>query len=143
MKSGIDQEALIQQFASASAKQTAQLHQAVHDATMRALQGRELSLANIRKVVHAVTQAATAGAAKNPTVNAETMLEQAVAGMDEAVVKAVDANRVALQQFVDRGAEADLQEADGRVVRRARVEVVAPSSAAAFGARVGERGRRP
>ncbi|HEX6364333.1 MAG TPA: DUF6781 family protein, partial [Albitalea sp.] len=30
-------------------------------------------------------------------------LDSAVAGMDEALLKAVDANRVALQQFVDQG----------------------------------------
>lgn len=103
MKSPIDQDALIEQFASASAKQTEQLRQAVHDATVRALQGRELSLANIRKVVASVTAAASAGAAKNSAGNVEAMLDQAVAGMDDAVLKAVQANRVALQQFVDRG----------------------------------------
>jgi hypothetical protein len=103
MKSLIDQDALIERFASASAKQTEQLRQAVYDATMRALQGRELSLANIRKVVASVTQAASAGAAKNAVGNVESMLDQAVAGMDDAVLKAVQANRVALQQFVDRG----------------------------------------
>ena len=105
MKSGIDQEALIAQFASASAKQTAQLRQAVHDATVGALQGRELSLANIRKVVNTVTQAATAGAAQNTKIDAVNLLDQAVAGLDDAVLKAVEANRVALQQFVDRGAD--------------------------------------
>ena len=105
MKSGIDQEALIAQFASASVKQTAQLRQAVHDATVGALQGRELSLANIRKVVNTVTQAATAGAAQNTKIDAVNLLDQAVAGLDDAVLKAVEANRVALQQFVDRGAD--------------------------------------
>ena len=105
MKSGIDHEALIAQFASASAKQTAQLRQAVHDATVGALQGRELSLANIRKVVNSVTQAATAGAAQNTKIDAVNLLDQAVAGLDDAVLKAVEANRVALQQFVDRGAD--------------------------------------
>ena len=105
MKSGIDQEALIAQFASASAKQTAELRQAVHDATLRALQGRELSLANIRKVVGTVTEAATKGAAQNTSVNAEAMLDQAVAGLDDAVLKAVEANRLALTQLVDRGVD--------------------------------------
>ena len=105
MKSGIDQDALIDQFASASAKQIAQLRQAVYDATMRALQGRELSLANVRKVIATVTQAASTGAAKNPASDVEAMLDQAVAGMDDAVLKAVEANRVALQQFVDRGVD--------------------------------------
>lgn len=99
----IDQDALIERFASASAQQTEQLRRFVHDATMRALQGRELSLANIRKVVAAVAQAASTGAAMNATGNAEEMLDQVVAGLDDAMLRAVQANRVALQQFIDRG----------------------------------------
>jgi len=107
IKSGIDQQALIDQFASASAKQTEQLQQAVYQATLQALQGRELSLKNIRGVLGAVTQAAGAGAAKNPLagVDADALLGRAVAGMDQALLKAVEANRVALQQFVDKGAD--------------------------------------
>jgi len=42
MKSGIDQDALIDHSASAQREaDPRQLRQAVHDATMRALQGRE------------------------------------------------------------------------------------------------------
>lgn len=106
-KSGIDQQALADLFASASAKQTAQLRQAVYDSTLRALQGRELSLKNIRKVLDTVAQAASAGVAQNPAAPAqvEKMLDTAVAGMDDALLKAVEANRVALQQFVDRGVD--------------------------------------
>lgn len=103
MKSMIDQDALIDRFASASAQQTEQLRQFVHDATVRALQGRELSLANIRKVVAGVAEAASIGAAQNATGNVEGMLDQVIAGLDDAMLKAVQANRVALQQFVDRG----------------------------------------
>ncbi len=99
----IDQDALIERFASASAQQTEQLRKFVHDATVRALQGRELSLANIRKVVSAVAQAASTGAAKNVTGNAAEMLDQVVAGLDDALLRAVEANRVALQRFVDQG----------------------------------------
>ena len=111
MKSGIDQQALIDQFASASAQQTAQLRSTVFNATLGALQGRELSLKNIRSVLGTVAQAASAGAAKNPmlgSLDAESLLDNAVAGMDDALIKAVEANRVALQQFVDKGV--DLQE---------------------------------
>ena len=108
MKSGIDQQALIDQFANASAQQAAQLRSAVFNATLGALQGRELSLKNIRSVLGTVTQAASAGAAKNPmlgTVDVESLLDNAVAGMDDALIKAVEANRVALQQFVDKGVD--------------------------------------
>ena len=108
MKSGIDQQALIDQFANASAQQAVQLRSAVFNATLGALQGRELSLKNIRSVLGTVTQAASAGAAKNPmlgTVDVESLLDNAVAGMDDALIKAVEANRVALQQFVDKGVD--------------------------------------
>ncbi len=108
MKSGIDQQALIDQFAQASAQQTAQLRGAVFKATLGALQGRELSLKNIRSVLGTVAQAASTGAAKNPllgSVDAQALLDNAVAGMDDALIKAVEANRVALQQFVDKGVD--------------------------------------
>ena len=105
MKAGIDQDALIQMFASATAKQGEQLRNGVRQATLAALQGRELSLKNIRDVLSAVTKAASTGAAQSglPAVDVENMLDSAVAGMDDALLKAVDANRVALQQFVDQG----------------------------------------
>ncbi len=107
MKSGIDQQALIDLFANASAQQTAQLREAVFKSTLGALQGRELSLKNIRSVLGTVAQAAGTGAAQNPlgNVDAESLLDNAVAGMDDALIKAVEANRVALQQFVDKGAD--------------------------------------
>ena len=104
-KSGIDQEAMIKMFAEASARQGEALRQAVGDATLKALQGRELTLQNIRGVLKTVTQAASAGAAQNPAgaVDVEGMLGNAFAGMDAALLQAVEANRKALQQFVDQG----------------------------------------
>ena len=105
MKAGFDQQGLIDLFASASAKQGEQLRQAVRQATLGALKGREMSLKNIRDVLNSVTKAASAGAAQSslPAVDIQGMLDSAVAGMDDALLKAVDANRVALQQFVDQG----------------------------------------
>jgi hypothetical protein len=105
LKSGIDQDALIDMFSTASARQSRQLQEAVCQATLGALQGRELSLKNIRGVLQAVAQAASAGVAKSslPQVDAEALLNGAVAGMDQALLKAVEANRVALQRFVDQG----------------------------------------
>lgn len=105
LKSGIDQDALIEKFATASAKQTAQLKAAVTQATLSALQGREMSLKNIRGVVKSVTEAASAGTAQNvlPKIDVEKMLDSAVAGIDQALLKAVEANRMALTSFVDQG----------------------------------------
>ena len=106
-KSAIDHNALIEQFSKASATQGAALRKAVEEATLRALQSRELTLKSVRDTLKATTQAASAGAAKSglgPS-DVEAMLTRAVEGMDAALVKAVEANRRALEQFVDQGAK--------------------------------------
>ena len=92
-------------FSQATAKQGEALRKAVSEATLKALQGRELTLANIRTVLKTVTQAASAGAAQNPAsgVDVEALLGRAFDGMDAALLQAVQANRRALQQFVDQG----------------------------------------
>ena len=105
MKSGIDQDALVKMFTDATAKQGETLRKAVSEATLKALQGRELTMENVRKVLKTVTQAASTGAAKNvlPGVDVEALLGKAFAGMDAALLKAVEAQRKALQQFVEQG----------------------------------------
>ena len=105
IKSGIDQDALIKQFSEASAKQGEALRKAVAEATLKALQGRELTLANIRKVLKTVTEAASAGAAQSPlpAVDVEGLLAKAFDGMDAALLQTVEANRKALKQFVEQG----------------------------------------
>jgi len=102
-----DADALISAFENATAQQGAQLKKAASDATLASLQGRELTLKNIRAALKAVTEAASAGAAKNLTggIDAGALLDQAVAGMDQALLKAVEANRVALGQLVSQGAD--------------------------------------
>ncbi|MDO8419690.1 MAG: hypothetical protein Q7S90_06610 [Rubrivivax sp.] len=102
-----DADALISMFETATARQGAQLKKAVSDATLASLQGRELTLKNIRGALKAVTEAASTGAAKNlgAGIDAEAMLDQAVAGMDQALLKAVEANRLALGQLVSQGAD--------------------------------------
>jgi hypothetical protein len=103
----IDTEALISMFETATAQQGAQLKRAASEATLAALQGRELTLKNIRGALKTVSEAASQGAAKNLTtgVNAEALLDQAVAGMDDALLRAVDANRMALATLSAQGAD--------------------------------------
>ena len=102
-----DAEALIAMFESATAKQGEQLRKATTDATLAALQGRELSLKNIRGTLKQVAEAATAGVAKNVVagIDPESLLDKAVTGMDEALLKAVEANRVALSTLASQGAD--------------------------------------
>ena len=115
LKSGIDQDALIDMFAKASAQQGEALRKAVSEATLKAMQGRELTVANIRNVLKSVTQAASSGAAKNvlPAVDVEALLEKAFAGMDAALLQAVQAQRAALQQFVSQGVEINNKQMKG------------------------------
>lgn len=102
-----DAEALIAMFESATAQQGAQLRKATTEATMAALNGRELTLKNMRGALKQVAEAASAGIAKNPlpNIDPESLLDQAVAGMDQAMLKAVEANRVALSTLATQGAD--------------------------------------
>lgn len=105
MKSGIDQKALADMFTNATSKQGEALRQAVSSATLKALQGREMTVKNIQGVLKSVTQAASAGAAGSslPAVDVEALLGKALAGMDAALLQAVEAQRKALEQFVEQG----------------------------------------
>ena len=107
IKSGIDQDALVKMFAEATAKQSETLGSAVREATLKALQERELTLENIRKVLKTVTQAASTGTAQNPagSMDVEQLLGKAFAGMDAALLQTVEAQRKALAQFVNQGVD--------------------------------------
>ena len=106
IKSGIDHDAIVKMFSEASTKQGEALRKAVSEATLKALQSRELTMENIKKVVKSMTQAASTGAAQNVAspMDVEGMLAKAFAGMDGALLQAVEANHMALQQFVGQGA---------------------------------------
>ncbi len=103
-KLGIDTDALIAQFEQATDRQGKALRQAVQDATLKALQQRELTLKAVKDVVKGVTEAAGTGAARNTQgVDVDALLSQAVAGVDAAVRQAVQASQKALQQLLDQG----------------------------------------
>ena len=108
IKSGIDQQALADMFSTATARQGEALRAAVSDATLKALQGREMTLKNIQGVLKSVTQAASAGAAGHaaPAADVEALLAKTVAGMDAALLQAVQAQQKALDQFVAQGIDA-------------------------------------
>jgi hypothetical protein len=102
-----DAEALIAQFQNATAKQGEQLRAATGQALLASLQGRELTLKNIRGALKQVADAASTGLAKNVTagVDVESLLDKAVTGLDDAMLKAVEANRMALSTLNAQGAD--------------------------------------
>src|ERR1700712_5337394 len=124
IKSGIDQDAIIKMFSEATTKQGEMLRKGVNDATLKALQGRELTMENIKKVLKSVTTAATTGAAQNVAspIDVEALLTKAFAGMDNALLQAVEANRKALQQFVDQGAGLQEKQLKGALANIEKME---------------------
>ena len=124
LKAGIDQDAIVKMFSEATTKQGEALRKAVGDATLKALQGRDLTMANIKTVLGSVTTAASAGAAKNSAgpVDVEALLGKAAAGMDGALLKAVEAHRRALQQFVDQGASLQEKQLKGALANLEKME---------------------
>lgn len=103
--SAIDQEALVKLFAKATSSQGEALRNTVRETTLKALQQRELTLVNIRKTLGAVTQAVSTGTAQSDAspASVEKFLGEAFSGMDAALLQAVQAQRKALEQFVEQG----------------------------------------
>ncbi len=126
IKAGIDQDALITLFSQAGARQGEVVRKAVFEATLKALQGRELTLENIRRVLKSATLASSMGAASNQgsQEEVEALLAKAIAGMDAALLKAVQANRTALQQFMDLGVGLQDEHMKTALANLARLEEV-------------------
>jgi hypothetical protein len=98
----MDADEVLKGLARESVKQGENLRTAVRELTLSALRGRELSVEQIKRVVSAVTQGVNLGAASSK-MEPQRVLGEAFSGMDEAVLKAVQANHLALQQFSGHG----------------------------------------
>jgi hypothetical protein len=101
-----DPEALATMVANATARQGETLRKGVAQATLAALQGRELTLKNIKSALESVAKAASLGAARNNAgTAADELLAKAVQGMDDALLKAVQAQQMALDKLLAQGAD--------------------------------------
>jgi len=97
MKSMIDPDEVLKQMTAQAVAQGESLRSTVRDLTLRALQSRELSLSQIKSVIKNVTEGVNIGALKGK-LDADKAFGQAFAGMDDALLKAVEASRIALAQ---------------------------------------------
>jgi hypothetical protein len=97
-------DAVLKKMASEAVVQRENLRAKVRDLTTRALQARELSLAGIKQVLKSVTEGVNVGAAK-AGIDVEKPLADALAGMDDALQKAVHASQMALERLFDHGAD--------------------------------------
>jgi len=91
---------VLKKMASEAVKQGGNLRTTVRDLTIKALQTRELSLGQIREVLRSVTEGVNSGAAK-AKIDVEKPFADALAGMDDALLKAVQASQIALQQLTE------------------------------------------
>jgi hypothetical protein len=98
MKPMIDTDAVLTQMTAQAVAQGESLRSTVRDLTLQALQSRELSLAQIKSVIRSVTEGVNLGAAQGK-VDGDEVFSQAIAGMDDALLKVVEASRIALHQI--------------------------------------------
>lgn len=98
MKSMIDADEVLSQMTAQAVAQGESLRSTVRDLTLQALQSREMSLGQIKAVIGAVTQGVNMGAIQGK-LDTDEVFGQALAGMDDALLKVVEASRIALHQI--------------------------------------------
>src|SRR5262245_57114901 len=94
---------MLKSMAAEAVKQHKQIRTTIRDLTLEALQMRELSLKQINSVARKVTEGVNAGVGGGK-IDVEKALSDALAGMDEALLKVVEANQVELQKLTEGGA---------------------------------------
>ncbi len=99
----INPDEMLKSMAAEAVKQHKQIRTTIRDLTLEALQMRELSLKQINSVVREVTEGVNVGVGDGK-IDVEKALSNALAGMDEALLKVVEANKVALQKLTEGGA---------------------------------------
>jgi len=99
-----DVDQVLKSLASQSIKQGSDVRVAVRDLTLKALQQRELTLDQIGKVLRSVTEGVTLGVARRE-IKVEKALSDTVAGMDDALLEAVQASNVALHRLTGDGCD--------------------------------------
>jgi ElaB/YqjD/DUF883 family membrane-anchored ribosome-binding protein len=97
-----DVDQMLKSLASRSIEQGRNVRATVRDLTLKALQQRELTLDQIGKVLRSVTEGVNLGVAKRE-IKVEKALSDTVAGMDDALLKAVQASNVALHRLTGEG----------------------------------------
>ncbi len=97
-----DVDQVLKSLASQSIKQGSDVRAAVRNLTLKALQQRELTLDQIGKVLRSVTEGVTLGVS-NRELKVEKTLSDTVAGMDDALLRAVEASNVALHRLTGEG----------------------------------------
>jgi hypothetical protein len=105
-KPKIDPDEMLESLAAEAVKQAGHVRATIRDLTLQALQARELSLKQISSVVRRIAEGVNLGIADEKR-NVEKTLSDAFEGMDEALLKVVEANQVTLEKLTENGASFD------------------------------------
>jgi len=107
MSLSMDPNELLKSMAARAVDHAETLRQSVRDLTIRALSSRESTVEQLNSVLRSVTAGVNQGVASSK-VDAAQVFKDALAGMDDAVVKVVEANQVALKQLI--GADGEFEQ---------------------------------
>lgn len=111
----------IKQAASTTVEQGVDIRAKVRDLTLQALKTRKLNPEEIKPVIAAVTEGISVGAAKRAG-EVKSALSEGLAGLDEALTKAAEATRLALQQMTSQAKDFSETELDWALVNLKRLE---------------------
>ena len=111
----------IKQAVSASVEQGVDIREKVRNLTLQALKTRKLSPDEIKPVINAVTEGISLGAAKR-VGEVKSALSEGLAGLDEALTKAAEATRLALQQLTSQAKDFSDSDLDWALVNLKRLE---------------------
>lgn len=111
----------IKQAASTTVEQGVDIRAKVRDLTLQALKTRKLNPEEIKPVITAVTEGISVGAAKRAG-EVKSALSEGLAGLDEALTKAAEATRLALQQMTSQAKDFSETELDWALVNLKRLE---------------------
>jgi len=93
---------VLKNLATQSIKQGRDVRATVRNLTLKSLQQRELTLEQIRRVVRSIIEGVSLGVGKRE-LKIEKTLSDTVAGMDDALLKVVQASNVALHRLTGEG----------------------------------------
>ena len=100
--STINPDEMLKSMAAQAVMQHEQIRTTIRDLTLKTLQARDLSLEQINGVIRNITAGVNIGVGDK--TDTQQTLSDAFAGMDDALLKVVEANKLALQKLTDGGA---------------------------------------
>ncbi len=111
----------IREAVSVSVEEGVDIREKVRNLTLQALKTRKLSAEEIKPVINAVTAGISLGASRHAG-EVKSALSEGLAGLDEALTKAAEATRLALQQLTSQARDFSESDLSWALVNLKRME---------------------